>query len=125
MRPLAALLALIVASLPAAEPPKPFGPTPSPRQLAWMEVEYYGFIHYGLNTYTGKEWGYGDESPSISDATVLCRVGDDCRPELGSAMLLDMRLYAAGGDSPKADLGWDDGAVTGVSEPAHGLREMM
>lgn len=65
MRPLAALLALIVASLPAAEPPKPFGPTPSPRQLAWMEVEYYGFIHYGLNTYTGKEWGYGDESPSL------------------------------------------------------------
>ncbi len=65
MRSLAALLALVVATLPAAEPPRPFGPTPSPRQLAWMEVEYYGFVHYGLNTYTGKEWGYGDESPSI------------------------------------------------------------
>jgi len=64
MRPLIAL-ALLVLSLPAAEAPRPFGPVPSQRQLAWMEVEYYGFLHYGLNTYTGKEWGYGDESPSI------------------------------------------------------------
>jgi len=65
MRLLAAFLLSLAAAVPAAEPPRPFGPTPSPRQLAWMEVEYYGFVHYGLNTYTGKEWGFGDESPSI------------------------------------------------------------
>ena len=67
MRPSSLLAAItcLAALLPAAEPPKPFGPTPSPRQLAWMDIEYYGFVHYGLNTYTGKEWGYGDESPSL------------------------------------------------------------
>lgn len=67
MRPSSLLAALtcLAALLPAVEPPKPFGPTPSPRQLAWMDIEYYGFVHYGLNTYTGKEWGYGDESPSL------------------------------------------------------------
>jgi len=62
-----ALLALLLASLTttAAEAPKPFGPLPSERQLAWMDIEFYGFLHFGLNTYTGKEWGYGDESPSL------------------------------------------------------------
>ena len=40
-------------------------PRPSPRQLAWQALEYSAFIHFGLNTYTGKEWGYGDESPSL------------------------------------------------------------
>lgn len=66
MRHLLALtLSLATLALSAAEAPKPFGPVPSKRQLAWMDVEYYGFVHYGLNTYTGKEWGFGDESPSI------------------------------------------------------------
>jgi len=46
-------------------PPKPFGPTPSPRQLRWHELEFYGFIHFTINTFTDKEWGYGDESPSL------------------------------------------------------------
>lgn len=37
---------------------------PSENQLAWQEMEYYNFIHYGLNTYTGKEWGNGNVSPA-------------------------------------------------------------
>lgn len=37
---------------------------PSERQLEYMEIEYYNFIHFGMNTMTGSEWGDGDESPS-------------------------------------------------------------
>jgi alpha-L-fucosidase len=50
-------------------PPKPYGPIPSARQLRWHEMEFYGFLHFTVNTFTDKEWGYGDESPSIFNPT--------------------------------------------------------
>ena len=30
-------------------PPEPYGPTPSPRQLRWHELEFYGFIHFTVS----------------------------------------------------------------------------
>ena len=39
--------------------------TPSKRQLAHQQLEFYEFFHYTINTYTGKEWGDGTESPSL------------------------------------------------------------
>lgn len=44
---------------------------PSQRQLAWHEIGAYGFIHYGVNTYTGREWGDGSEDPAIFNPSDL------------------------------------------------------
>jgi len=38
---------------------------PSERQLAWHARPLYGFLHFTVNTFTDKEWGYGDEDPGI------------------------------------------------------------
>ncbi len=50
-------------------PPKPFGPLPSSEQLAWYEMEMNAFIHFTINTFTDKEWGFGDESPELFNPT--------------------------------------------------------
>lgn len=43
----------------------PFGPIPSARQMAWHRLEYYGFLHFSVNTFTNREWGLGNESPDV------------------------------------------------------------
>ena len=49
--------------------PKPYGPLPTERQIKWQETEMYCIIHFGPDTYTNKEWGYGDEDPQIFNPT--------------------------------------------------------
>ena len=39
--------------------------TPSKRQIAYQNMEYFCFIHFTVNTFTGSEWGLGDEPESI------------------------------------------------------------
>src|SRR5215217_222988 len=40
-------------------------PRPSARQLAWHRSELTMFVHFTVNSFTGREWGDGTESPSI------------------------------------------------------------
>jgi alpha-L-fucosidase len=59
------LAALVFSCAREVKPPEPSGPTPSAAQLAWHEMELNAFVHFTTNTFTDKEWGYGDESPAI------------------------------------------------------------
>ena len=38
---------------------------PSAEQYAWQQMELTAFVHFGMNTFTGREWGDGKESPEL------------------------------------------------------------
>src|SRR5215510_3953837 len=54
-------------------------PLPNKQQLAWHEMEFYLFMHFGPNTFTDLEWGKGTEkeevfNPAKLDCDQWCRV---------------------------------------------------
>ena len=38
---------------------------PTPQQVEWQDLEFGVIVHFGLNTFTDKEWGSGKVSPSV------------------------------------------------------------
>ena len=76
------VLALFSCSKKEVAPPQAVGPVPSAAQLAWHEMETNAFIHFTINTFTGLEWGMGNESeklfnPTQADADQWVRVLKD------------------------------------------------
>ena len=54
--------------------PEPYGPVPTDGQLRWQQMERNLFLHFGPNTFSGKEWGDGKEPEDLFAPTDL-----DCR----------------------------------------------
>jgi len=65
------ILLIFAQSCSVTKSPAPIEPTPNKHQMAWQEMELYGFIHFSINTFTADEWGYGDKSPELFNPTEL------------------------------------------------------
>lgn len=64
-------------------------PIPSARQMHWHNHPFYGFVHFGMNTFTDREWGFGDESPALFNPTHLdCRQWARTAKEVGMQRLI-------------------------------------
>ncbi len=59
------ILLFVTGTAFSQAPPAPYGVLPTKAQLHWHEMGMYCIIHFGVDTYTDKEWGYGDEDPAI------------------------------------------------------------
>ena len=109
---------------------------PHERQLAWQEMEFYAFLHFGMNTMTDREWGLGNEDPSLFDPGSLDT--DQWMRAIASAGMKGVILTAKHHDGfclwpsdvtthSVASAPWRDGSGDLVAEVAdsarrHGLR---
>ena len=71
---LIAILPLVLFTACAEEDPAPYGALPTPAQVTWQRMERNLFVCIGPNTFSGKEWGDGNEPEDLFFPTDL-----DCR----------------------------------------------
>lgn len=65
------MLLFLSACRTEVAPPDAVLPVPDENQMAWHEREQFAFIHFTTNTFTDKEWGYGDEPESVFNPTAF------------------------------------------------------
>lgn len=64
------MLAMSLVSAGAVEE-KPMLVKPTPEQATWQDMEVIAFTHFGINTFTDREWGEGTEDPKLFNPTRL------------------------------------------------------
>ena len=88
-RSLFLIYVLLTALMLAADnnnAPEPCRPLPTRQQMEWQQLETYAFIHFGPNTFTDKEWGYGDTPAEAFNPTRL-----DCEQWVQTIVIAGMR----------------------------------
>jgi alpha-L-fucosidase len=105
---------------------------PSPRQIAWQEREFSIFIHFGMNTFTDREWGKKDESPGLFNPSELdARQWVSVAREAGAKQLIVVAKHhdgfclwpSRGTDYSVKASPWRDGKGDVIAQVAAACRE--